>query len=140
MKTKKGQRGFTLVEVLVAVVLLMSAIVVVGSAFNYAINVTASTQARVAASNDAGKVMEEVRRVADMVGLNGAGSVSDPVYWSTWIQNQTYSNNSEQSVSVTFPDGIGQHPLHVMVQVSWNEKGATRQYELHHTVTPRYGT
>ena len=130
-------RGFTLIEVLCALSIIVVAIMAVGGSFNLATNLSAFSQSKSAAVQDAEKTMEQARRLADSAGLTGAGSVSDSGTWSTWITAQAFANLPQESVAVTFPAGTGSNPLQVKVVVTWSEKGVPRSYELQTLVTPR---
>lgn len=137
MKPHFQESGLTLIEVLLASALLVLAVFALGGGFNYANSVSAFAQSKIMAANDAEKVMEEARRVADAVGLSGTNGVTDSSYWTTWIAGQTFSSLPNRSISVTFPEGTSGNPIQTLVTVSWTEKGATRSYKLYTLVTPR---
>ena len=131
------QEGFSLIEVLFAIVLITLIIGAVGGSLQYASSMSAFAQDKVTAANDAEKTMEEVRRISNGNGISGTNSAGDSTYWTNWIAGQTFSGLPSEAVTVTFPAGIGQDPLQVLVTVSWLEKSATRQFRLYGLVTQR---
>lgn len=132
------QSGLTLVEVLFAAALLVVIIVSVAKISQNSSSLTALAQSKMVAAQDAEKVMEEVRRVANTTGLSGTNSVTDASYWTTWIASQAFTTLPSESVNVTFPSGTNENPLSVLVQVSWSEKNSTKTYQLYNLVTQRF--
>ncbi len=137
MQIRNAKKGFTLVELLLAVGLMAMIIAAVGGGFGYASSMSAFAKNKVTAANHAEKIMEEVRRVTDAVGLSGTGSATDANYWTTWLAAQTAPELAGASSSVSFPNGTGSDPLQILVTVNWSEKNATRTFKLYGLVTPR---
>ena len=84
----KGEKGFSLVEAILTVGLCSIAMLMLIGAICYSLFLNAETKNRLVALNEARRVVEQVRHVADTYGLTGADSVTNPnVPWNSYIQN-----------------------------------------------------
>ncbi len=126
--------GFTLMEVMVAIsifaIALLGTLALMGQSMafgKYANN-------RTIAQNEARRVFENVRRVADASGLATVASTNF---------NETLSDNTLKSGTIAVTDLSGNaltnnaDPLPVRVTVSWSQKGQTLTYILDTMVTQR---
>lgn len=102
MKRCENRSGFGLIELLFSVALCALVIWVVGGGFQLATGLGTFSKNRYAAVNDAEKMMEEVRRLADAAGLSGSGSVEDATYWTAWIAGQSFSTLPSPTRTVSF--------------------------------------
>ena len=139
---KKRLEGLTLIEILFAVGILAILLAAILGGFGQLATTESSLKYQASAVNDAKKIMEQVRLVADEQGLTGQNSVTDTSYWDNeggtgWIETESFSSLPGATRSVTFPDGTSEDPLHVRVTISWQEKGANKSYSLDTFVTKR---
>ena len=127
----KGEKGFSLVEAILTVGLCSIAMLMLIGAICYSLFLNAETKNRLVALNEARRVVEQVRRVADTYGLTGAGSVTSPnVPWNSYIQNIL----TNETVQVTTS---GTDPLSVIVTIGWLEKARSQSLHLTTKVTNR---
>ena len=128
------KKGFTLVEVLMAIGIITLVILTFVSSMNYSILLNANVKERMIAMNDAVLVMEQIRTRANTYGLTGANSVTDSnVVWSTGLSN----NLQSESVQVTFPNGTTGDPLTTKVTINWLDKTRAQNFSLTTKVTKR---
>ncbi|MBI4388362.1 MAG: hypothetical protein HY582_04910 [Candidatus Omnitrophica bacterium] len=128
-------------EILCALGILAVVLTVLGQTLNFATSNHTYLRNKTLAVNDAKKVMEQVRLIADTVGLTcntGGGCVADTSYWTNannngWTDIQSFSLAKP---GISFPDGSND-PLHVRVTVNWTEKDAAKSYALDSLVTQR---
>ena len=135
MNQQKGNaKGFTLIEVMVAIGIFSIAIFGTLALIGQSMSFGKYTSNQTIAANEARRVFENVRRVAD---LNGLASVASTNF------NETLSNSTLQSGTITVTDLSGNaltnnaDPLPVRVTVSWIQKGQTLTYILNTMVTQR---
>jgi len=128
-------------EVLLALFIFAIILVSVASAFNFGAAMNAVARNKILATNDAKKIMEQVRMIADSLGL---AAVTDADYWENvngtgWLQTETFSSSALNDIdmSVSFPDNPTEDPLHVLVTISWTEKNGAKTYQLHNKITRR---
>jgi prepilin-type N-terminal cleavage/methylation domain-containing protein len=128
-RVKSDHRGFTLLETMIALGILLIGAVGALSLFSYGLKATATSKYITAATNIARAKLEEVK--------------------NTPFQNitTTYPNDSSYNVenaslpegatwTVSYPDGIGANPLNISLVVSWQDEGGrTSQVELRTLVT-----
>ena len=125
------EEGFSLIEALASVGLCALVIFVLVAVLNYSLYLNAYSKDRLIAMNDARRITEQVRTVADTNGLSGAGSVTSPTTpWSSLLSNKLPS----ESVQVTTS---GSDPLTVTVRISWLEKNRTENFQFATKVTHR---
>ncbi|PIQ85039.1 MAG: hypothetical protein COV74_10600 [Candidatus Omnitrophica bacterium CG11_big_fil_rev_8_21_14_0_20_45_26] len=112
---RNPKKGFTLVEVLLAISIIALIIMALVSVFYYTMTLHRESASRSIAMNDAIQVVEQCRFIADTVGLSGTGSVTDPnVAWSDLLSNLI----ANETVQVSW---TGTDPLEVVVTVAWLE-------------------
>ncbi len=142
-KKNKLRQGTTLMEVLFALAIFSIVLISVASAFIFGSAMNASAKNKILVANDAKKIMEQVRMITDSMGV---AAVTDANYWKNantpgtgWLQTETFSSSTLDSINmnVSFPEGTGGNPLHVLVAITWKEKNGTRTYQLHNKVTKR---
>ena len=139
---KNSDSGLSTVEVLFALGIMAIVLLAVLNGFNQSAAQGASSKNRIAASEDAKKILEHARSIADTNNLTGTGSVSDQSYWTDWIQSETtagtFSNLTGATRALTtFQVGTGEDPLGVRATVTWQEKGGTKSYSLDTMMTKR---
>lgn len=130
---KDTDDGLSLIEVLLALAIMAIVLYSLGGGFDNASSVNVTTVNRTSAMQDARKIVEHVRMMAEEQGLS---AVTNSSYWTNWFANTDFDlNNATRQVS--FPDGTTADPLRVRVTVSWPEKGGSKQYSLETLVTKR---
>jgi hypothetical protein len=109
-----------------------------GTAIERVIGTNVFSNNKSLAYNDAKRIMEQIRYLADTQGLT---SVANASYWSNngggWLETQSFSSLPNAVRSVQFPDGTSGEPLHVRVLVRWKEKKANRKLITSALITPR---
>ncbi|GEM_PF-6473863 len=128
------KKGFTLIEVMVAIgifaIALLGTLALMGDSMAFG----KYSDNRTIAANQARRVLENVRRVADSSGLATVASTNF---------NETLSNTILRSGTIAVTDLSGNaltnnaDPLPVRVTVSWTQKGQTLTYILNTMVTQR---
>lgn len=112
MKFKKY--GFTLLEVMIAVVLLAGGFIAIASAFNAGILASADVENVDLALNIAQAKMEEIKNTG-FAGLADSGPAADPDF---------------ANFNVTVNVAEGQDPMQVDVVVAWNVLGGSTNVTL----------
>lgn len=127
----KNQSGFTLIEAMISLGIIVVIVLALGMVLFYAVTLHEESQHRTIALQDAMRVTEEIRYIADSVGLTGTNSVTDPNrQWNALLSNLLPS----QTVQVGWS---GANPLQISVQVNWVERGRSLNVSLNTMVTRR---
>ena len=133
-RIKVSKKGFTLIEVMVAIGIFAIAVFGTLALIGQSISFGKHTHNQTIAANEAKRVLENVRRVADASGLATVASNNF---------NETLNSSLLQSGTVTVTDLSGNSlvsnadPLPVRVTVSWTQKGQATTYKLDTMVTQR---
>ena len=129
-KRKKSKTGFTLIELMAGIALFSFALFPMMMLLSQSLTFGTFANNRAIAMNEARRVMEDVRRVADtnglasLVGMSWSGIVLPSESISvTDLSNNALQNNAD--------------PLPVRVTISWSEKGKTTLYRIDTKVTQR---
>ena len=112
-----NKSGFTLVEVLVTVVILVIGIL---SSLMYFTTASASTVlARdiMIATTHAEHVLEEMRSMSALADITNAD-------WTTWASDNGLSDLSSETITVTYADNTAD-PLNITANVSWQTMNRT---------------
>lgn len=125
------KRGFTLVEVLVAVTIVAIGIVGLVSGFLSGLLLVESSRNMATAGADARAVLEEMRRLSG----TGLGAVTAQ-NWATWSRNAGLASLQNQSVSVAYRNPNAD-PLEATVTVRWTEGTRNRSASFTGLVTKR---
>lgn len=140
-RKQNTERGTTLMEVLFALAIFAIIMVSVAGAFNFGSSMNVTAKNKILVVNDAKKIMEQARMIADSISLN---AVTDADYWKNisgtgWLQTETFSSSALPSInmSISFPEGTSGDPLYVLVTITWLEKTTTKTYQLHNKITQR---
>lgn len=134
MKHNNSAKGFTLVEVMVAIGIFAIALFGTMALMGQSMALGKYTSNQTIAANEARRVLENVRRVADASGLATVASTNF---------SETLSSTTLASGTVAVTDLSGNtltnnaNPLAVRVQVTWTQKGQTLNYKLDTMVTQR---
>lgn len=132
----KGTRsGFTLMELMIAAVILAVALAGLLGAFIANFNLIESGKNLTAAISHARIVMEEVRDY-------NIPSLITAEEWTDWAQLESPDGGGcnslgNETVVVTYPLGTAANPLEVLVTVNWTEKGRARSVQLVTLITER---
>lgn len=111
---KKGNRGFTLLEVMIAVGLIVFSIASVYTSFIYAVLLNQTNGNLVMAANDAQYVLEQLRGVS----YSSIATYAPPAL------------NSLPGESITIQKNIGWRIAEVTANVSWTENNRSRSFAL----------
>jgi len=122
------KRGFTLLELIIGMVILVTAIVSLIAAYIGCFTLNQSARNLTIAINDGQTVMEEIRKT------NIPDSITSQD-WTTWASTNPPDGGGcnrleNESITVTYPSGIAATPLQVLVTVNWKEKNRTRSTQL----------
>ena len=133
IKLLNQEHGLTLIEVLVAQVILIIGTLALWSVFVTGSRYNSESENRTVATNIAQYIMEgtiENLRATDFENVAGTGEVTfesepqEPPFWTIGLTN--VSQEGEWMVSlpkgvyeVSYPDGVGVDPLRILVTVSW---------------------
>ena len=127
--TASGPKGFTLLEVMIALGILLIGAVGTLSIFGYGLRATAASKHVTAATNIARAKLEEIKNTPfdNITAAYPNGSSYD-------IESASLPEGTTWTVS--YPDGTGANPLNISLIVSWQgENGRTSQVELMTLVT-----
>lgn len=118
---RKDGRGFTLVEVLMAMLVFVVAVVALLGLYVGVSNLRESSRNMAQAMADARTVLEEIREAsgASLATVTGTD-------WTTWAEDNNLTSLPNEVITVTFEDENAD-PLEVTVQVDWTERGRLRQ-------------
>lgn len=123
----KGQKGFTLVEALVSLSILLISITGTLSLFTIGFKNLAMPQNMTAATNIARSRVEEIKDTPfELI--------------TTYFPEGTYSIESTlipegATLSIVYPDGVEANPLTLSIAVSWEEDEKSRTIQLVTLVT-----
>lgn len=129
---KRGMRGFTLVEVVIAAAIFAVAAVALMAGFLSGLMLVESGRTMATAAADARTVLEEMRRQSG----SGLAAVTQ-VNWPTWARDTgglTSLENERVSVSYRNPAA---DPLEATVTVNWTERNRARSSSFTGLVTRR---
>ena len=128
--SKRSKRGFTLLETVMGMGLFATALFGILMVLVESLAFGKYAQDRTIAIHEARRVVEDIRRIADTSGLAslvGASWTSSELPSETIsvtdFSNQALQNNAD--------------PLSVRVNIGWNEKGRTNNYQVETLVTQR---
>ena len=131
---KQNRKGFSLIEVMFAISIFAFALFGTLALIGQSIAFGKFTNSQTIATNEARRVLENVRRIADTSGLATVASTNF---------SETLNSSVLQDGTVTVTDLSGNSlvnnadPLPVRVKVSWTQKGQTLAYNLDTMVTQR---
>ena len=127
-KCPNQDNGFTLVEVLVAQVVLIIGALAVWSVFVMGSRFNAESEDRTVAASIAQYVIEETIEGlidGDFDTVSGSGVVEfgskphEPPYWTLNSSGEWIPSLPVGAYEVSYPDGAAADPLRTMVTVSW---------------------
>lgn len=116
----KADQGFTLMEVLVAMMVFVTAFVILMGIYVGIASLRESSRNMIQATADARSVLEAMRDEA----ASGLTSVT-AVDWTDWADTNGLTTLGEEEVSVDYVDAAAD-PLEVTVRIDWNERGRDR--------------
>jgi Tfp pilus assembly protein PilV len=121
-----GKRGFSILEVVVGIGLFAISLFGLLSLISHSLSMNELSESRVAAINDARRVVEAIRREVEINDINGVVLVTDtpiasstPGGWSTFLN----AGLPNENVAVTLARPVVD-PLALQVVVTWDEEGA----------------
>jgi type II secretory pathway pseudopilin PulG len=126
-KLLNRERGFTIVEAVVAQVVLIVGAISIWSALVVGARMNAESEDRTVAANVARLKMEEIvnTRFRYIVAEHPAGETTfdskpqRPPYWTLNSEEQWIPSLPEGKYTVSYPDGVDADPLKVRVVISW---------------------
>lgn len=136
---KRNEKAFTLIEVMFGVAIFAIALFGVMMTLGYSLTMSTFADNRAIAMNKAQRVIEELRRVADINGLAALPATANN-NWTTFTNpnlNNTTSTLDSENITVTAPNGWAVDPVSIRVLVTWNEKGKNTVYAVDTMVTDR---
>lgn len=128
---RKGGRGFTLVEVLMAMLVFVVAVVALLMLYIGVSSLRESSRNMAQAMADARTVLEEIREAsgASLAGVTGTD-------WTGWASDNNLTSLPDEVVTVEYADEAAD-PLDITVQVDWTERGRARTAVVETLVTQR---
>ncbi|MCD6094197.1 MAG: type II secretion system protein [Candidatus Omnitrophica bacterium] len=129
-RSKCSLTGFTLLELICAVAILVVALVGLLSSYTGSLNLIQANTNTSIAVNEAQRIIEEMRKRNLRANI-----VSED--WPAWVISEGCNCLSNESINVTYPDGTDADPLQILVRVNWTEKGRARNVELVTLLTER---
>ena len=129
IKLLKQEHGFTLIEVLVAQVILIIGTLALWSVFVAGLRYNSESENRTVATNIAQYIMEET--IENLIATNfenvaGTGEVafeSEPQelpFWTLSSMGVSWIVSLSNGVyEVSYPDGVDADPLGILVTISW---------------------
>ncbi|MFC1718439.1 prepilin-type N-terminal cleavage/methylation domain-containing protein [Candidatus Poribacteria bacterium] len=143
IKLLNGQRGFTLIEVIVGYIVLTITALATCSAFVAGSQFNAKSEDRTIAANIAQLKMEEIKNTyyLSIVSVHPPGQTSfkneplGPPYWTPNTQGQWITALPEGKYEISYPGldlaaGIVPDPLIVKVTISWLSDDMTSSLSL----------
>ena len=129
-KSNSKKKGFTLLEVMFGISLFAMALFPIMMVLAQSLTFGSYANNRAIAMNEARRVVEDIRRVADTSGLNAliGKSWSGTVLPSETISVTDLFNNLLQNNA---------DPLPIRATIVWTEKGKTTSYRVETMVTDR---
>lgn len=127
------KRGFTLVEISVAALLMAVALVAFVAALTSGLLLAESSRNKTQATSDARAVFEEMRRVA----VGGLQEVTN-TGWTEWAEGQGLNTLPNEAITVAFDD-VQENPVQATVNVSWEEKSRPKSASFTALMTWRSG-
>ena len=131
MKTARKARGFSLMEVLFAMVIFVALVGGMGRFFLGTGNLNEGSRNLTRAMEDARTVCEAIRNTS-MGGLAAVTAVN----WAAWATQNGLTTLPNQQVTVTFTNPAA-NPLPVRVVVSWQDRRHPRTATVETLVTQR---
>lgn len=133
-----GNRGFTLVEVMMAMVIFTGSLAALIAIYGSTGRLSESSRNLSQAINDARIVMEAIRNTAQNGGLTGAAGVTGVYAQGNNLATPLgLASLQNETITVTYGN-VATDPLPLTLQVSWQEAGGrTRTVSLDTTVTRR---
>jgi len=127
LMTLKQNKGFTLVELLVAVYVLLIGICGILSLFINSMSSIQSSWDLTTATTHAQYILEE------MQSINNLGEI-ELTDWSQWAQKQNLNTLPEETFNVTYSDPPND-PLDIQVVDQWQRKGRVNSVTLRTKLT-----
>ncbi len=121
-----SQKGFTLLEVLVAMMILGMSLGAILQQFALASRAGAASQDATRATMHAREIIEELKIQRELTETTGHGSFDDGFEWDTIVQLYSYDEIEDQSI---FED-MGYETYLLSVVVSWRFGSRSKQVEL----------
>ncbi|PIQ85033.1 MAG: hypothetical protein COV74_10570 [Candidatus Omnitrophica bacterium CG11_big_fil_rev_8_21_14_0_20_45_26] len=136
---KIGEKGLSLMETLFAMAILGIVMAGLASGFNQATKSSQYKTNETSAINDAKRMLEHARYIAEKNGFTGTDSLSDSTYWTNWFSSATgLSALPNVTRSITLPNGTnGDPPYQVNAVINWKERGQDKQYVLSTLISRR---
>lgn len=124
------KKGFTLLELICATAILVTALVGLLGSYSGCFNLVQSSANTSIAINETQRIMEEMRKRnlrANIVNED----------WQAWVASEGCNCLNNESIDVSYPDGSAADPLQILVRVNWTEKGRARNVQLLTLLTER---
>lgn len=126
-----SRTGFTLVEIVVALGIFATSVVVLMAVYVSIATLRESNRNTTQAMADARSVLEAMRDRS----VSGLASVT-AVDWMEWAQDNGLTSLQDEEITVTYADEEDD-PLEISIQVNWTERGRTRSAVLNTLMTQR---
>lgn len=133
---RKADEGFTLVEAVLAALILVVAILTTAFSILNLQDMSELSREKIVAVADAHRVLEAMRHTA-----NSSLSALQSTNWSTWAAANVITTKSgdeirlnQENISVTFS---GTNPVQAMLVLTWNHRGHTYAYQIITLMTDR---
>ena len=128
---REREEGFTLVEVMMAMMIFVTSIVIVMGIYGGIATMRESSRNMTRAMADARAVMEGLRNES----VSGLAAVTAED-WTDWADTEGLNTLVNEVITVTFADE-GDDPLDVVVQIDWEERGRDRTVTVNTLLTSR---
>ena len=136
IRIKSDSRGFTFLEVMIALGILLIGAAGVLSLFSYGLRATTPSKHITAATNIARAKLEEIKSIPLENKNTPFGNIIIMFPGDAAYDVGSASLPEEATWTVSYPDGTMANPLSVSVVVAWQEEnGNTKQVELMALVT-----
>ena len=130
LKHGSKKRGFTLLEVMFGISLFALALFPTLTILGQSLTFGSYANNRAIAMNEARRVIEDIRRIADTSGLSA-------LVGQTWTGTSLTGEGISVSDLSNNPLQNNADPLPIRVTVTWTEKGKTTSYRVETMVTDR---